>query len=189
MNKENLRKKFIDLRENLSQSEIDFLSEKLFKNLTETSLYKNAKSIFIYISVGKEAPTIKIIEDALSKGKIVLVPKVISKEKKMYPVRINSLNDLVPGVFNIPEPREVIIEDFDPDLTIVPGLVFDRSGNRIGYGGGYYDRYLSSIKSSTIKLAYGYSFQLTENFKSEVYDVKMDYFLSEDGLLERGQDE
>ena len=109
--------------------------------------YKSSKSIFIYVSMGNEVPTHNIIKNALAGGKTVSVPR-IGPGTQMHAVPVRDLEqDLEPGKFGIMEPKLHLLPVSEAciDLIIVPGLLFDRRGYRIGYGKGYYDRYLDRV--------------------------------------------
>ncbi len=98
----------------------------------------------------------------------------------MIAIRIYSLDNMIEDNWGILEPKDIdkknICENFD--LIIIPGLAFDRRGNRIGYGGGYYDKYFSKIKNINNKVALAYDFQILDNIKSEIHDIKVDYIIS-----------
>lgn len=172
--KNEYRRFFKNLRREMSDTYIGKKSDKIYENLIASDLYKNAQSIFIYYSVEKEVQTQKIIKKALDDNKKVYIPKI--KGKEMIAARLESLDDLVDGDFSIPTTKSNdLIEN--PDLTIVPGLSFDKNKNRLGYGGGYYDKFLS--KNKTIKVGI-----MIEDFKSldletDEYDIKMDYIVSD----------
>ena len=172
--KSEYRRFFKNLRREMTDTYIGEKSDKIYENLIASDLYKNAKSIFIYYSVGKEVKTKEIIKKALADKKKVYIPKI--KGKEMIDARLESLDDLVAGDFSIPTTKSNdLIEN--PDLTIVPGLSFDKNKNRLGYGGGYYDRFLA--KNKTIKVGL-----IIEDFKSldletDEYDIKMDYIISD----------
>lgn len=172
--KSEYRRFFKNLRREMTDTYIGEKSDKIYENLIASDLYKNAQSIFIYYSVGKEVKTQNIIKKTLADKKKVYIPKI--KGKEMIAARLESLDDLVDGDFSIPTTKsDNLIKN--PDLTIVPGLSFDEKKNRLGYGGGYYDRFLG--KNKTIKVGL-----MIEDFKSLIletneYDIKMDYIVSD----------
>lgn len=172
--KSEYRRFFKNLRREMSYSYIEEKSDNIYKNLITSDIYKNSQSIFIYYSVGKEVKTQEIIKKSLADKKKVYIPKI--KGKEMIAARLESLNDLEDGDFSIPTTKsDNMIEN--PDLTIVPGLSFDKNKNRLGYGGGYYDRFLE--KNKTIKVGL-----MIEDFKSialetDDHDIKMDYIVSD----------
>lgn len=177
MNKKELRKKYTQIRNNIiDKKEKD---EKIKTRLEELEIYKKAKTIFIFISFRSEIDTIEIIKDMLKGGKKVLVPKVVGKE--MVAVEIKSLEGLEKNKMGILEPITTKGET-EIDLTITPGLVFDKRGYRIGYGGGYYDKFFEKVK--TISLAIAYSAQIIEKLEIEKFDKRVDYLLTEDMYME-----
>ncbi len=141
--------------------------------------YRQAEQILIYVSVGAELSTREVILQALSDGKKVFCPKVEGKTMEFY--RIFSLQDLSPGCRNIPEPmgNTPRCEKKGRTLVVVPGSAFDRSGHRIGYGGGYYDRYLGRFSADEKPCFVGVCFdcQLAENIRPLSHDIAMDLVL------------
>lgn len=133
--------------------------------------YKNAKTVFCYVSMGSEISTKELFKKVLADGKTLLVPKIVSKtEGKMQAVRIFGFDDLASGEFGIYEPKQSL-ESFcgKIDLTVVPGLAFSPNGVRLGYGGGYYDRFLAKNKTFSIGLCH--KELLTDNLPKDGFDV------------------
>lgn len=141
---------------------------------------KKSKKIFTYISFGSEVDTKKFINYAISDNKDIYVPKTDKVNKEMLAIKINSLNNMNVDKLGILEPKHVdkskIGDKFD--LIIMPGVAFDKNGNRIGYGGGYYDKYISKINDKCVKLALAYELQIVENIKSEIHDIKVDFIIT-----------
>lgn len=180
MYKKVIREDIIKKRDNIS---LDIKIEydiSIFNKLINSEAYKNSNKIFTYISFGNEIDTKEFIKYALNDGKEIYVPKTDKVNKEMMAVRIHSLDNMIEDNWGILEPKyideEKICEDFD--LIIIPGLAFDRNGNRIGYGGGYYDKYFSKIKNINNKVALAYDFQILDNIQSEIHDIKVDYIIS-----------
>lgn len=176
--KSEFRRFFLNLRREMDESYIIKNSEKIIANLLSSDLYKNFETIFVYVSKNKEVNTRDFIEKALDDKKKVYIPKII--DKKMYAARITKLDDLKIGAFDIPTS---INDDFikNPDLTICPGLSFDYDKNRLGYGGGYYDRFLS--ENITQKVGLMISDFASIKIPSEKWDVKMDYIITEEKIF------
>lgn len=169
-----IRKQINDQREKLSEEDKMNYDERIFTRLTESQFYKDAKNVFIYVSFGKEVDTLKIISRLLSEKKVVYVPKVINKKEGMKAIKISTLDDLKVGYFNILEP--VTTEEINPkdiDLCVVPGVAFDNDGGRLGYGGGFYDRFLCNISPHSKIIALAYKFQIVEKIPMETYDIKV----------------
>lgn len=178
--KKELRKQMKELRGKLGADEKRKLDECVFDNFINNPVYARADSIFAFVSFGDEVDTHKIIEHALEHGKRVCVPKVISKESGMIAVELESFQDLAPGAYGILEPVNAAnaVEENSIDLAIVPGLAFDFAGGRLGYGGGYYDRFLSKLKDNAFKVGLCFDFQIIENVPTSKFDVALDGIIS-----------
>lgn len=177
MDKKELRKKYTKVR---AEVEDKGLKDKLIrKNLRELDIYKKAKSVFVFISYRSEVDTKGIIEDILADGKKLLVPLV--KGSEMIAVEVKGIDDLEPNKMGILEPKSGE-EVTDVDLTITPGLAFDKAGYRLGYGGGYYDKFFAKV--DTIRMGIGYYDQFVESLVHEDYDKPLEYLLTDRGLIE-----
>ena len=181
--KKEIRKSIIEKRNKIKNKDKTSMDKKIIESFKKEDSYKKARGIFIYIGFGSEINTKVIIEDALKKGKEVYVPKV--KGKEMLLIKIDSLENLVTSSYGILEP----IGDnnnFDVDkldLLVMPGVAFDNSGNRIGYGGGYYDRFLEKNKTNAEKIALAYEFQILNLINNEKHDVKVDKIITEERII------
>lgn len=177
MDKKELRKKYTKVRADVEDKEG---KDKLIReNLRQLDIYKKAKSVFVFISYKSEVDTRGIIEDILADRKKLLVPLV--KGSEMIAVEVKGIDDLEPNKMGILEPKSGD-EVTDVDLTITPGLAFDKDGYRLGYGGGYYDKFFSKV--DTIRMGIGYSDQYVESLVHEDYDKALEYLLTEEGLIE-----
>lgn len=187
MDKGELRKEIKLKRENLDKNIKLRADEKIRKSLFESKIYKNSKVVFIYVNMDSEINTIDIIKELLTSDKTIAVPKVIPvslKERQMKALKINSLLQLnESGAFGILEPS-VECEDIseDVDLIIIPGLAFDINGNRLGYGGGFYDRFLRKYPNSK-RVALCYDFQIFDEIPHEFFDEKVDLIISEEKII------
>lgn len=171
MNKSELRKLYVEIRDNIKNKNMK--SNIIFNKLISLDEYKSANVIAIYKSFRSEVDTTKIIEFSLDK-KIVCLPKIENNIMRFY--KINGLSELKIGTYNIEEPtsNEIIT---NIDLIIVPGLVFDKHGNRIGYGGGFYDKYLSSNDIYSIGICYRE--QMVDSIFASPTDVKIKKLVSD----------
>ncbi len=145
-NKKQIRKEYLDKRNKLSQEKREKASEKITERLLKMPEVKNASTVFAYASYKSEVSTKKLIQTLLLEGRKVALPRVNGTEMEFY--EISSWEDLFPGYQGILEPSKGDAEAVRPhsrDVMLLPGVSFDYSGNRIGYGGGYYDRYLKSL--------------------------------------------
>lgn len=181
MNKRELRKKFLEKRSSLDLKQLKKLNSNIFKRFIQSESYKKAKNIMIYISFDTEIDTHTIINHMLSDNKRVIVPITDSKNKRLIPSELHSMDELELGFYNILTPKEKFIRIFDKndiDLVVVPGIVFDMEGYRVGYGGGYYDRFLKDLReSNTLSLCY--DFQLIETLPRDDYDIAVNHVLTE----------
>ena len=157
------------------------MDRELFNNLINLDLFKKAKSIFIYLSFGSEIDTRPMNRHSFQKwGREVYIPKVYKSNKDMKAIRLNSYDNLEENSMGILEPKDdsSFIAKENIDLIIVPGAVFDIHGNRIGYGGGYYDRFLADIKDKRNKVVLAYDLQVVDFIEVEEHDIKMDYIIT-----------
>ena len=166
--KKNLRKQVLQELKSLSVEEKRIMDAWLTEQLLLHPFYKRAKSIATYLSFPHEFQTARLIEQAQKDGKTLLIPKTYPHGKMDFVVykpeqlERNSFGLLEPqGDFTILEPSQI-------DLIHVPGLAFNSSGYRIGYGGGYYDRYLSHYSGKTISTLYPCQIQ---NFHPDLHDI------------------
>ncbi len=193
MNKELLRKNALDTRNALPEAEIVAKSRAVFEKLKGTDAYKDAVNILVYASFGSEVSTDDIISESLSLGKNVFCPKVTDpKSGIMEFVRIDHIKDLREGYFHIMEPqitdRSTLYSGQDPDRTllIVPLVAFDRNMNRIGYGGGFYDRYLSRYPGA-VTISAAFECQMAdEDIESEQGDIKPMMIITESRMYKNG---
>ena len=183
MDKGELRKEIKLKRENIDKKTKLKFDEKIRKTLLEKDVYINSKVVFIYVNMDSEVDPLEIIKELLVSNKTLAVPKVIPvtlKERQMKALKIESLLQLnESGAFGILEPSS-FCEDVseEVDLIIIPGLAFDLKGNRLGYGGGFYDRFLSKYPNSK-RVALCYDFQIYDEIPHEFFDEKMDLIISE----------
>lgn len=173
--KKNLRRDMKARRNALTNEEKSRAAEKCLAKLKELPAFIKADWIYAYIACRNELETADIIGWCLSHGKHVAVPKVHGEIMHFY--EITSLSDCIPGVFGILEPvGEVKDRVTTPGFMLVPGLAFDKGGNRLGYGGGFYDKYLSSHEG-IITAALGYDFQIVEKVPAESHDKRMNHLI------------
>jgi len=172
VSKEEWRKTFLIKRDQLSKAQHTSWDTQLTKSFLKHELVQPAKRISCYVGYASEMNTLPLINSLLQRNKKVCVPRIISKKAGMEMVDITSVNDLQEGKYGIQAPAAHLpaIQDTSIDIIIVPGLVFDQHGYRIGYGGGFYDRFLSNHPNShTIALAY--PFQQATDLPHDWYDI------------------
>ena len=178
MDKKALRREIGAKKRTLSAAEIEARSAVLAKMLYATEQYRAARSLYAYLSFNQEVRTNPIIQRAWVDGKRVAVPKVVGDE--MVFIWIDSFEGLAPqGAFHIMEPIEdgPVAGDATA-LILMPGLAFDPEGHRVGYGGGYYDRYLA-VQPCHPTVALCYDFQLYDHLDVEDHDVLVDVVITD----------
>jgi 5-formyltetrahydrofolate cyclo-ligase len=184
--KNTIRKQVLDIRNNLSDDNVDRLSKSIFLNLTETGFLNDSDHIMVYLDFKNEVKTDFIIKHCLLHNKKVYVPICVPETHELCISRITDLNELRSGHFGIREPRSEYIRLSDIsliDLVLVPGVAFDSAGNRIGFGAGYYDRFMKRLQPETVKAALAYSFQVVDMIPSDEYDIPADYIVTEKGTI------
>ncbi len=202
-----LRREYIEKRGRLGAEEVAAASRAIWDKLRALPEFAFAEKIFFFVSFDNEVNTHGMIKESLRMGKRVFVPKVLSREKGMIPVEIlNFERDLAPGVYGILEPRltngyekgaytrkahaengqalntkdGIRQEEIHFDMIIVPGVIFDLKGNRIGHGAGYYDRFLSGASAaSSLKIGIAHDWQLVDSLSPEAYDVPVDAVITD----------
>lgn len=194
--KKELRKQILQYRDALTDEERHKKSQIITNYIINHPKFQSADSILLFASYKSEVDTTAIMEYALELGKSVYFPKVQDNEMEFY--RIFSQEDLYEGYKGIREPRSQEELHFEPVegeniLILMPGAVFDLEGNRIGYGGGFYDRFLERLKdlgngvedaSQAIhisRMALAFECQLVENgmIETEPHDIRVDYIVTE----------
>ncbi len=174
--KSEIRKILKEKRLNLNKNKKNIFDEKIYKKIISNSSFKKAEHVLFYISFKNEVDTIKLILNNLYK-KNIYVPKVKGNKIDIY--KINSLEDLEKGAFSIPEPK-ADSKKIDPkiiDFALIPGIAFDDSGHRIGFGKGYYD-YLNK-NLNCLKVGLAYNFQIVDNIPAEKHDIKVDLIITD----------
>lgn len=184
--KSSLRSNYLAARRRIDNATKAVLDARILERLETFEIYREAPLVLAYVSYNNEVDTHSVIESAFKSGKRVAVPRVSARKKSMAFFEIKSLDDLAEGYKGILEPREGLgapmgTKDLCGSVCLVPGLVFDAQGHRIGYGGGYYDRFLQFYPGDKIALARGS--QMSSNpLPAEPCDVPVDFIVSDLGI-------
>ncbi len=177
--KELLRRKHLALRDAIDKTDNVEFASKIRTDLRAFKPFSESECVSFYISVRSEVPTHIGILQSLEKGRITAVPKVCGNEIRLFQIK-NMAVDLAPGSFGILEPRdhcpEIPIDA--PTCHVVPGVVFDMGGNRIGYGKGFYDHYLRKISKNSTTIGLAFDCQIIDKFDAEPTDEPVDYLVS-----------
>lgn len=177
MLKNEIRKEMKDKRIAISEGDHKRMTKAIFEHFINSDDYKKANVIFAYIDANNEVGTRAIIKKAFSDHKQVAVPKITDGNMDFYV--ITSFDDLEPGYFNIPEPKNKVIPN-TPDIILVPGVAFSYRLERLGYGKGFYDRYLTE---NVLKIGLAFEFQTLDTLPVEEHDIKMDKIITEKQII------
>lgn len=173
LNKKELRKEVRLLKKQYSDIQLKELSQDIMRKLLELSCIKEAKTVMLYCSLPDEVYTMDAIHKLHAMGKRIILPTVVSDtemEARLY----EGDGDLRTGCFNILEPCGKVFSRYNEiDVIVVPGMGFDKSGNRLGRGKGYYDRFLEKA-CGAYKVGVCFPFQMFEEIPSDEHDIKMD---------------
>lgn len=184
--KKELRKQLIKKRQMYTKNQIDEISGKIFDKVEMLDAFKNASVIMAYVTYANELNTIPFIQRCINLGKKVATP-ICAADRSMLLAHTTAYPDgFVTTKMGIPEiPREnaVVINESELDLIIVPGLAFTADGDRIGYGGGYYDRLFAKLSPKTIKLCPSFDDFIIDKIPVGKFDVKVDIIVSEKRVI------
>ena len=174
-----LRKHLLEKRDETSAELRDITSEKIHENLKKISSYTNSQNIACYYPIGSEINTRNIMLNILEQGKNLLLPRVVNDNIEFYV--IPNLEKLEKGSFEIMEPKDSCKKAERIDCVLVPTIAVSKSGVRLGYGNGYYDRFLSL--TNTVKISLTYSKQIIKSIPSDSHDIKIDWIITEDEII------
>lgn len=179
MNKAEARTMIRGKKRAMTEERIASASKTLGELLRQSECYKGAKSIYGYLPYNQEVRTVEMLQQAIADGKRVAVPKCYGQEMRF--IWMDDLTQVAPGYAGIPEPiADGPVADDETALVLMPGLAFDREGHRIGYGGGFYDRFLAQEPNHPT-LALGYGFQMVDKLETEEFDIPVDWVICAGG--------
>ena len=176
--KKALRDLLLERRDNTSHDLLKIASKKIQKKLDKIFAFKNAKKIGVYYPIGSEIFTQDIIQELLSKGKEVFLPKVMGESMEFR--KIIDFSSLEPGNFDIMEPKEECPVDNNLDVILVPTVGISQIGVRLGYGYGFYDRFLA--KNKTVAISLTLEKQIIKNIPKSEHDIIMNWIVTEDKM-------
>ena len=186
--KEKMRADILIKRNQLKADEVERLSKKIVNRFILLDAYKKAGNIMLYLDMRNEVKTGPLIERILHEGKRALIPVTNPED---YSLTVSELidpqHDLFPGKFGLMEPNEDTLRPVEPntiDLVLVPGLVFDRKGYRIGFGAGYYDRFLPTLQPHIPLISLAYELQIVDDVPREPHDVPVHMVVTEQRIIQ-----
>jgi 5-formyltetrahydrofolate cyclo-ligase len=191
--KRRLREKLLKKRDSIPPEQKVLKERAIEKRFFALNAFKNAKTILMYASFRSEVDTTGYLNDILKRGKRLVLPVVDSKHKILRFYEVKDISELKEGYMGIPEPgirknREVMLKDID--LVVIPGTGFDLKGNRLGYGGGYYDRLLgykarqlAKVDKHIMTVALAFEEQIGDEIPAEPHDIKVDIIITDQRLI------
>ena len=171
-----LRKHLLEKRDATSAELRGIVSERIHENLKKNSSFVNAQNIACYFPICSEVDTHDIMLDVLEQGKSLLLPKIIGDNIEFHIV--SNLEKLEKGRFEIMEPKDSCERTKKIDCVLIPTVGVSKSGVRLGYGHGYYDRFL--LSTDAMKISLTYSKQVIKSIPNDSHDIKMDWIVTED---------
>ncbi|MBL7071832.1 MAG: 5-formyltetrahydrofolate cyclo-ligase [Candidatus Omnitrophica bacterium] len=181
LQKQQLREKILEKLHNIPKEDKERRVKDLREKLFSLDEFKKAKCVMFYVSKHYEVDTHKMIDESIAIGKKVVVPITLKEEKTLKPSELRDREkELIKSHYGIHEPHEKHIRPIsleEVDLMVVPGLAFDKSGHRLGHGGGYYDRFLEKAPGSVITVGLAFEFQMVNELPRHDTDIPVSRIL------------
>ncbi len=169
-------------RRAMDKTQVAEKSKRAAKAFLQSELYKNARQIMAYLPLGNETDTSEIIDAAFGDGKRLVLPVTDHKTGEITPCVYEKDTKLTKGAFSVTEPSKIVPADMSKtDVVLVPGIAFDLSGNRVGFGKGCYDRLLKD--TAAVKVGLCYDYQICPEIPADEHDVRMDLLITESGAI------
>ncbi|RJX19259.1 MAG: 5-formyltetrahydrofolate cyclo-ligase [Desulforudis sp.] len=184
--KQNLRQELLEQRAAMDPADVAVRSTAVAERVFQFGPFQDAGTVMVYADFRNEVQTGAIIAAALDAGKRVGLPLADREQKMLTVIRItNYPEDLEAGAYGIPEPKSGLtpLEVKEIDLILVPGVGYDTDGYRLGFGGGYYDRFLRGIRRRTVKAGLAYDFQVKDTVHPDSHDRGVHYIITESRTL------
>jgi 5-formyltetrahydrofolate cyclo-ligase len=183
--KKKLKARILKKRDALKPIQRAAMSVAICESLITRKAYHQAKTVAVFVTYQSEVNTLPIIQDIIHKGKVPAVPRITGKGKMEFYKIADPDNDLVPGTYGIREPKKGLrkVKAEDIDLLVTPGAVFDNRGYRVGYGGGYYDRFIPKMNEGTPVISLAYDLQIIDMVPNESFDKKVNMIITEKRVI------
>lgn len=187
--KSELRREYTQMREAMDQSEVERLSEKIIDTILKLPVFKRAETVMVYLNFKNEVDSLRMIEESYKAGKKVVIPYCEKETMEIIPSELNDIEtEIVKGKNGYLQTKKdcvkpVPIEDID--LIVVPGIAFDKRCYRLGFGAGYYDRFLRKLNFEKPTIGLCYDFQIIHSIPIEGHDVPLDFVITEERILVR----
>lgn len=183
MPKRSIRSRFLAERKALSLNRCAALSKEVQEQFLRSGCLLQADCVALYSAIHNEVNTESVARQVLAAGKRLVYPRVCGEALEF--VEVPGLDALTPGAFGVLEPRSgPTVSIADLDLVVVPGVVFDRTGHRLGYGRGYYDRCLSLCREDSVKVGFAYDFQVVETLPTAGHDRTLSLLMTDKRIFD-----
>ncbi len=179
-----LRQQMLKKRSALNWLQVQGKSHEMTQYLFLLPQFVQANTVLVYLPIKNEVDTFPIIKTIWQQNKQVVIP-ICQPDNKLLLSHFNNIDDLTEGTFGIMEVKEDCLDPVPSssvEIVLVPGLAFDKSGHRLGYGKGYYDRFLKTLPPKTPKVALAFDFQFLEKLPAEEHDVPLDIIVTNEGI-------
>ena len=186
--KQQIRQQYKQLRNQLSQEQVAQYSRQIINHLFDLDCWKESTIVMLYVSFQNEVTTQAIYQRGWDMGKTMLLPICSPQDSLMEMSILSSFEQLQPnryGILELPKTAQQMVPPQEIDLCLIPGIAFDHFGNRLGFGAGYYDRYLAKLRPQTPRIALAYECQWYPGIlPTNIYDLPMDAILTERALYQ-----
>ena len=180
-----VRKRLLRLRNAMMPEEIAAGSLTIMKRVIDLEEIRRASTLMVYLGFGSEVQTDELIRWGWAEGKRIVVPRCCPETRELIPCLIGGWDEVAPGHYGIREPMSPCLRPVpagEIDAILVPAVAFDRQGRRVGYGGGYYDRFLPKAPQA-MKIGAGFARQILAEIPADAYDVAVDLIVTEEGII------
>lgn len=185
--KKELRKQILQSRNDIPEAKREEKSKRIVDRILRSPWYQEARFVFSFVPFGDEVNIRPLLEHAVQAGKKLAIPKTMTNPRKLILFQFEGWDRLIPGVYGILEPdpsQSSMVEPTEIDLILMPGVAFDRQGGRLGYGGGFYDRFLGSLPQSPLLIAPCFTEQIVERVPTEEHDIQVDKLITDLEIVE-----
>jgi 5-formyltetrahydrofolate cyclo-ligase len=183
--KKEIRKRILQLRNAMTPEAIATKSDEIVRRLTDLPEIRDASSLMVFLSLGSEVRTDGIIRWGWENGKRIVVPRCRPEERRLTPCLLSEFSELETGHYGIREPKAALVRAVpagEIDVVLVPAVAFDRRGCRVGYGGGYYDRFLPEI-SKGVGIGVAFCCQIVTEIPADPHDLPVERIVTEEEII------
>lgn len=194
MDKILLRQQILEKRKAMTATERMEKQDGIVSGLLSLPQMQRAQTVFLYLDFRGEVSTDEILRWGWNQDKTMAIPVTVIEKKRLIPVAIRSFDEVRPGAYGIREPIVSANTEKDPescaipaesiDVVIVPGVAFDPRGGRLGYGGGYYDRFLPKLRTDVVKIGLAFELQVVDQVPVEEHDIHLDFLVTEKRVID-----